>query len=78
MTDRGLLEIAMESNSDTSALSAEISKTQESGFLSEITRNRFPIGVGLAIVGIILSWFLASPNMQSEYPILGLFPILIF
>ena len=78
MTDRGLLEIAMESNSDTRALSAEISKTHESGFLSEIIRNRFPIGAGLAVVGIILSWFLASPNMQSEYPIFGLFPILIF
>ena len=78
MTERGLLEMAMESNSDTGALSAEIAKTQQSGFLSEIIRNRFPIGAGLAVVAIILSWFLASPNMQSEYPILGLVPILVF
>ncbi len=78
MTDRGLLEMAMESNGETGALSAEIAETQESGFLSEIIRNRFPIGAGLAVVGIILSWLLASPNMQSEYPFLGLVPILIF
>ena len=78
MTDKGLLELAMESNSDAGALSAEIAENQESGFISEIIRNRLPIGAGLAVIGIILSWLLASPNIQSEYPILGLVPILIF
>ncbi len=78
MTDKGLLEMAMESNSDAGALSAEIAENQESGFISEIIRNRLPIGAGLAVIGIILSWLLASPNIQSEYPILGLVPILIF
>jgi|TARA_B100002051_G_scaffold133986_1_gene127289 hypothetical protein len=78
VTDKGLLELAMESNSDAGALSAEIAENQESGFISEIIRNRLPIGAGLAVIGIILSWLLASPNIQSEYPILGLVPILIF
>ena len=78
MTDKGLLELAMDSNSDAGALSAEIAENQESGFISEIIRNRLPIGAGLAVIGIILSWLLASPNIQSEYPILGLVPILIF
>ena len=72
MTDKGLLELAMDSNSDAGALSAEIAENQESGFISEIIRNRLPIGAGLAVIGIILSWLLASPNIQSEYPILGL------
>ena len=77
MTKGGLLEKAIESNPELSTVQAEIAPSRNDGLLGEILRNRLSVGIGVAIFGLILSWVLASPRMQSEYPLFGIVPIVV-
>ncbi len=81
MSDGGLLGKAIEiqtSDSDSQTLEAElnnvnnISKLPTLGNLSILN-----IGILLGLVGLILSWLLASPNIQSNYSFLSIIPIII-
>tara|TARA_B100000085_G_scaffold172079_2_gene156649 strand:+ start:413 stop:1639 length:1227 start_codon:yes stop_codon:yes gene_type:complete len=81
MSDGGLLGKAIEiqtSDSDSPTLEAElnnennISKLPTLGNLSILN-----IGILLGLVGLILSWLLASPNIQSNYSFLSIIPIII-
>ena len=81
MSDGGLLGKAIEiqtSDSNSHTLEAElnnennISKLPTLGNLSILN-----IGILLGLVGLILSWLLASPNIQSNYSFLSIIPIII-
>tara|TARA_B100000929_G_scaffold133776_1_gene105983 strand:+ start:80 stop:1255 length:1176 start_codon:yes stop_codon:yes gene_type:complete len=41
------------------------------------SRNPLFVGIGLGVLGFLLSWLFALPSIQSDYPIAGLIPVAI-
>lgn len=81
MSDGGLLGKAIEikSSDDNSPIfEAELNPESKSSKLPTLGNlSILNIGILLGLVGLILSWLLASPNIQSNYSFLSIIPIII-
>ena len=81
MSDGGLLGKAIEiksSDSDSQTLEAEFSPESKSSKLPTIGNlSILNVGILLGLIGLILSWVLASPGIQSNYSFLSIIPIII-
>ena len=81
MSDGGLLGKAIEiqtSDSNSQTLEAELNPGSTSSKLPTLGNlSILNIGILLGLVGLILSWLLASPNIQSNYSFLSIIPIII-
>ena len=78
MSDGGLLGKAIEikSSDDNSPIfEAELNPESKSSKLPTLGNlSILNIGILLGLVGLILSWLLASPNIQSNYSFLSIIP----
>ena len=81
MSDGGLLGKAIEiksSDSDSQTLEAEFSPESQSSKLPTIGNlSILNVGILLGLIGLILSWVLASQGIQSNYSFLSIIPIII-
>jgi len=81
MSEGGLLGKAIEIQSNENngqALEAELSSKNKSPKLPTLGNlSILNIGIGLGIIGLILSWVFAAPAIQSNYSFLSLIPIII-
>ena len=76
MSDGGLLQKAIEQQSgaqDETVFVADVETSGSKGFLS----GPIGSGAGLAVLAIVVSLIVSRPSIQSDYPFLGLVPILI-
>ena len=81
MSNGGLLEKAMAQQPDqevSEVIEAEITPPYLSPAISSSeARNPLFVGIGLGVLGLLLSWIFALPNIQSAYAFTGLIPVAI-
>ncbi len=76
MSDGGLLQKAIEQQSggqEEPVFVADVEPSDSKGFLS----GPIGSGAGLAVLAVLVSLVVSRPSIQSDYPFLGLVPILI-
>ena len=77
MSDGGLLQKAIEQQSgsqDEPVLVADVDSTNNYDYFS----NPLATGVGFAVVALLVSFYVSRPIIQSQYPFVLIFPILLF
>jgi hypothetical protein len=81
VSNGGLLEKAMAQQPDqevSEVIEAEITPPYLSPAISSSeARNPLFVGIGLGVLGLLLSWIFALPNIQSAYAFTGLIPVAI-
>ena len=81
MSNGGLLEKAMAQQPDqevSEVIEAEITPPSlPPAIPSSEARNPLFVGIGLGVLGLLLSWIFALPNIQSAYAFAGLIPVAI-
>jgi len=80
MSDGGLLQKAIEQQSESdTVIDGDVSTSNSSSSGTEAKGLSFnlKLGAGLAVLGFILTFFISSPKMQSEYSLAILIPLLI-
>ena len=81
MSNGGLLEKAMAQQPDqevSEVIEAEITPPSlPPAIPSSEARNPLFVGIGLGVLGLLLSWIFALPNIQSTYAFAGFIPVAI-
>jgi hypothetical protein len=80
MSDGGLLQKAIEQQSESDTVIDGVvstSNSSSSGTEAKGLSFNLKLGAGLAVLGFILTFFISSPKMQSEYSLAILIPLLI-
>ena len=80
MSDGGLLQKATEQQSESDAVLTGVVSTSNSSSVGAESKGisfNLKLGAGLAVLGFILTFFISSPKMQSEYSLAILIPLLV-